>query len=107
MFDVVFSYSSLEHAGLGRYGDPLDPYGDMESVAQIWCAMRPGGIFFLSLPALHDLEARRNGCHITWNAYRLYGYARLKHVTANWQVVDEIDMADRFPHIIYVLRKSL
>ncbi|CAI5506478.1 unnamed protein product [Closterium sp. Naga37s-1] len=27
-FDVVASYSSLEHDGLGRYGDPLNPDGD-------------------------------------------------------------------------------
>lgn len=25
VFDVVFSFSSLEHSGLGRYGDPLNP----------------------------------------------------------------------------------
>jgi len=99
---VVFSYSSLEHAGLGRYGDPLDPYGDMEAVAQMWCAVRPGGIFFLSLPSLSD---RRHGCHVVWNVHRLYSYVRLQHVTANWQVLDEINMADAYPHVLYVLRK--
>jgi hypothetical protein len=28
-FDVVLSISSFEHDGLGRYGDPLNPNGDM------------------------------------------------------------------------------
>ena len=27
--DAVFSYSSIEHDGLGRYGDPLNPLGDV------------------------------------------------------------------------------
>lgn len=27
-FDGVVSYSSLEHSGLGRYGDALNPWGD-------------------------------------------------------------------------------
>jgi len=49
-FDAVISYSSLEHTGLGRYGDPLMPYGDMKAVAQIWCTMKPGGYLFLAVP---------------------------------------------------------
>lgn len=28
-FDVALSISSFEHDGLGRYGDPLNPNGDM------------------------------------------------------------------------------
>jgi len=28
LFDMVFSFSSIEHDGLGRYGDPLNPNGD-------------------------------------------------------------------------------
>ena len=28
--DFAVSYSSLEHAGLGRYGDPLNPSADIE-----------------------------------------------------------------------------
>ena len=28
-FDVIISYSSFEHSGLGRYGDELDPDADL------------------------------------------------------------------------------
>lgn len=31
----VVSYSSVEHAGLGRYGDPLDPDGDLKAMRAI------------------------------------------------------------------------
>lgn len=27
--DLVMSFSAIEHNGLGRYGDPFDPYGDL------------------------------------------------------------------------------
>jgi len=27
--DFIFTYSSLEHDGLGRYGDPINPYADL------------------------------------------------------------------------------
>ena len=33
-FDAVFSFSSIEHSGLGRYGDALNPWGDLIAAAQ-------------------------------------------------------------------------
>ncbi|CAI5505843.1 unnamed protein product [Closterium sp. Naga37s-1] len=30
VFDVAVSFSSLEHDGLGRYGDPINPFGDLQ-----------------------------------------------------------------------------
>jgi len=77
ILDAVFSYSSLEHSGLGRYGDPLAPYGDAEAVAEMWCSLRPGGLFFLALPSFNDVDRRRR-CQIVWNAHRIYGYVRLQ-----------------------------
>ena len=29
LVDFIFTYSSLEHDGLGRYGDPINPYADL------------------------------------------------------------------------------
>jgi hypothetical protein len=34
-FDFAISFSSMEHAGLGRYGDAHNPYGDFEAAAQV------------------------------------------------------------------------
>jgi len=34
-YDFVFSFSSLEHDGLGRYGDVLNPDGDLLTVARL------------------------------------------------------------------------
>ena len=35
-FDVIVTYSSLEHSGLGRYGDPLNPWADLIASARAW-----------------------------------------------------------------------
>lgn len=35
LFDVAISYSSFEHDGLGRYGDPLHPTADLLRMKQV------------------------------------------------------------------------
>ena len=52
--DLIFSFSSLEHDGLGRYGDPINPFADLESIARAWCMLRDGGTFMLGLPVALD-----------------------------------------------------
>jgi hypothetical protein len=41
-FDVVLSISSFEHDGLGRYGDPLNPDGDMAAMRSTRRLLKPG-----------------------------------------------------------------
>jgi len=100
-FDSVVSYSSIEHTGLGRYGDPLMPHGDMEAVAQIWCSVKPGGHLFLAVP----MSRSRKQCTFQWNAHRIYSYFRLQHLTANFKVLDEVDTQDAGTNVLYVLQK--
>jgi len=102
-FDVVFTYSSLEHSGLGRYGDPLTPFGDLEATAQLWCMVRPGGLLIV---AVHESRNRRS-CSVMWNGARIYGTERLQHLTANWRVLDAQNAGDYWRHGVYVLQKIL
>ena len=53
-FDTVFSYGSVDHTGLGRYGDPLTPFGDLEATAEIWCMVKPGGHLVLAVRVSDD-----------------------------------------------------
>lgn len=49
----VSSLSSLhviEHIGLGRYGDPIDPNGTKKACRELQRIMVPGGNLYLSLP---------------------------------------------------------
>ena len=39
----MITYSSLEHSGLGRYGDSLNPWGDLITMAKAWCLLKPKG----------------------------------------------------------------
>jgi hypothetical protein len=44
-FDVVMSISTFEHDGLGRYGDPLNPNGDMIAMRSTRRLLKPGQVF--------------------------------------------------------------
>jgi hypothetical protein len=110
--DFAFSFSSLEHAGLGRYGDPLNPFGDLEAVARVWCLLRPGGTFFLAVPVGWE--------HVNFNGHRVYGPRRLPLLlSAGWELLEVIgrhsvdqlrpdDWRDfsAYRHPIMVLRKA-
>lgn len=78
-FDAVVSYSSLEHSGLGRYGDSMNPWGDRQAAARAWCMTKRGGMFLLGVPG--------GGDSIAYNAHRTYGIIQLPHLLANWKQV--------------------
>ncbi len=40
----------VEHIGLGRYGDPLDPLGTFKALGELSRVTSPGGNLFLALP---------------------------------------------------------
>lgn len=69
MYDAVLSFSSLEHDGLGRYGDPMHPYGDVERVKRIKTLVKQGGLFFLAVPTGKD--------HLVFNAHRVSSWVLL------------------------------
>jgi hypothetical protein len=79
-FDCVVSFSSLEHSGLGRYGDPLDPWGDLRTMARLQCVTKPNAAFFIGFP--YGDEA------ICWNAHRIYGPKRSAHMFANIKITE-------------------
>ncbi len=48
--DSLSCLHALEHFGLGRYGDPIDPLGHEKGLANMAHLLRRGGIFYLSVP---------------------------------------------------------
>lgn len=81
-FDAIISYSSLEHSGLGRYGDALNPFGDIMAVARAWCVTKPAGTMTLGLSSMGDKDL------VYFNAGRIYGPNRWPYVTTNWARVN-------------------
>ena len=50
LFDVIISYSSIEHSGLTRYGDAPHPWGDLVTMARSWCFVEDTGMAFIGIP---------------------------------------------------------
>lgn len=48
--DSVSCLHALEHFGLGRYGDPVDPHGFKRGFSSITNLLKAEGIFYLSVP---------------------------------------------------------
>lgn len=95
-FDVIVTFSSVEHAGLGRYGDKLNPWGDRQAIARAWCATKPGGYLVIGVPFGQDA--------IEYNAHRIYGNIMYPHLVSNWYQQWRADAGDQRVH---VLRKSI
>ena len=49
-FHRALSLSSFDHDGLGRYGDPINPSGDIEAMETTKRVLREDGILFLTVP---------------------------------------------------------
>jgi SAM-dependent methyltransferase len=63
----VASLSSLhvvEHIGLGRYGDPLDPHGPEKALKELQRVLAPGGVLYLSTPV--------GRARVCFNAHRVF-----------------------------------
>ncbi len=73
--DVVLSISSIEHAGLGRYGDKLAPNADIDAMEAIRCLV-PDGLMFLAVPLGLD--------RVVFNLHRTYGRKRLPLLLEGW-----------------------
>lgn len=80
-FDVVLSISSIEHDGLGRYGDPINPNGDFEFMHYAKTALlKPSGHMILSMPIGKDV--------LIYNLHRIYGEKRFNILTKGWEIID-------------------
>jgi hypothetical protein len=89
-YDAVITYSSLEHSGLGRYGDALNPSGDLESMEHIFKNLNRGGLCFLGVPVGKDV--------LVWNAHRIYGPIRLKLMFSQFVELEWVGCDKKYIH---------
>ncbi len=97
-YDVALSFSSFDHDGLGRYGDPLSPDGDIEAVRLMRTSLTATGIAFLTLPIGQDL--------IVWNLHRRYGALRLPLILDGWTILKRIGWNESQMYADYDFRRS-
>jgi SAM-dependent methyltransferase len=57
---------AVEHVGLGRYGDPLDPVGDLAAMRELERVLAPGGSLLFVVPV--------GRARVCYNAHRIYGF---------------------------------
>jgi hypothetical protein len=65
--DTVDSLSTLhavEHFGLGRYGDPVDPQGSFKMMRALARVLKPGGRLYFSVPVGRE--------RLEFNAHRVF-----------------------------------
>jgi len=59
----------VEHIGLGRYGDPLDPDGDLKAMGELTRVLAPGGNLLFVVPVGEP--------RVMFNAHRIYAYEQV------------------------------
>jgi len=76
-FDIVLAISTIEHIGLGRYGDLIDSEGDRNSIEEIRRIILNGGVFLMTVPFGRPFLSRR--C-------RIYNNDSLLALLRNFQI---------------------
>ena len=69
---------TVEHVGLGRYGDPLDPDGDLKAIAELKRVVAPGGSLLFVTPTGRP--------RIAFNAHRIYSYDMIVNAFAGFEL---------------------
>lgn len=59
----------IEHIGLGRYGEPLDPDGDLKAISELKRVLAKGGNLLFVVPIGKP--------RIMFNAHKIYSYAQI------------------------------
>jgi SAM-dependent methyltransferase len=86
--DSLSCLHTLEHIGLGRYGDRVMVDGHLRGFQILWSILRPGGILYLSVP----IGSQR----IEFNAHRVFAVrtildmARDKYDLLRFSFVDDL-----------------
>ena len=74
----------IEHIGLGRYGDPLDPNGTESAIKEIKRVVKPGGHVYISVPTAAENMVEFNAHRRFTEKYILEQFAPLKLVESRY-----------------------
>ena len=62
-----------------RYGDRLNPWGDLIAMAKAWCLSKPTGKAVIGIPVGPSDK-------IVFNSHKTYGPIMRSHLFANWKL---------------------
>lgn len=79
---AISTLSVIEHVGLGRYGDPIDPAGMRKAADQLRRVLRPGGMLLVAFPVADENL-------VVFNAHRVCTPETATHLFSGLELVDE------------------
>jgi hypothetical protein len=85
--ESVSSLCVVEHIGLGRYGDPLDPQGTIKAIRELCRVLAPAGHLYLSLP-VGDQNV------VAFNAARVLSLKTFRELIQPLHVIEEKYIVD-------------
>lgn len=71
---------TVEHIGLGRYGDPIDPDGDLKAIKELKRVLAVGGNLFFVVPVGKP--------KIEFNAHRIYSLDQIKEYFKDFELIE-------------------
>ena len=92
--DSISSLCVVEHVGLGRYGDPVDPFGSEKAINELKRVVSAGGVILLSVPV--DSQNR-----VYFNAHRAFTRDYILELFEGLELLEEkyiygYSMVDRY-----------
>lgn len=84
--ESLSSLSALEHFGLGRYGDPIDPDACYTAMRELARVLKPGGRLYIAVP----IGAER----VCFNAHRIFAPSTILATFATLDLVSFCAVAD-------------
>jgi len=69
---------TIEHVGLGRYGDEIDPAGDLKAIAELKRVVAQGGSLLFVVPVGRP--------RIEYNAHRIYSFEMVREYFKDWEL---------------------
>ena len=80
--ETLSSLCVVEHIGLGRYGDPLDPFGSEKAIKELGRVLKTDGVILFSVPI--DNENK-----IYFNAHRAFTRDYILELFSGFEILDE------------------
>jgi hypothetical protein len=94
--DSISCLHAIEHFGLGRYGDPLDPKGHIKGFNNILKMLKDGGTLYISFPIGQSNEVHFNG-HRVFSPKDIFNWIEgsTKIELARFDFVDDVGQLHR------------